>query len=150
MVGHWVALLATRKIKAEAVHRKIWMVRSSRPQQSPLQNSQNPNCFACQSTSGYTNGHTIGAPKVPYLLRKRRILHVRKRIPRKLIGFYGRTFLQQSLRISDRFLAARLSSKIIAELDREWLENLWELLGQQSVFEYLTKKQKSCPNSVKR
>ena len=87
----------------------------------------------------------MGSPKAPYLLRKRRIFYVRKRIPKELIGFYGRAFFQRSLRTSDRVLAVRLSSKIIADLEREWLEKLWELRGQQSVFEYLTEKPKALP-----
>ena len=79
------------------------------------------------------------------MLRKRRIFYVRKRIPKELIGFYGRAFFQRSLRTSDRVLAVRLSSKIIADLEREWLEKLWELRGQQSVFEYLTEQPKALP-----
>ena len=47
---------------------------------------------------GYTIGYTMGSPKAPYWLRKRRIFYVRKRIPKELIGFYGRAFFQRSLR----------------------------------------------------
>ena len=65
-----------------------------------------------------------GFSKSAILLRKRRIFYVRKRIPKELIGFYGRAFFQRSLRTSDRVLAVRLSSKIIADLEREWLEKL--------------------------
>ena len=40
----------------------------------------------------------------PYLMRKRGIFYLQKRVPKQLIGKYGRQLIRKSLRTTDRFL----------------------------------------------
>ena len=82
----------------------------------------------------------MGSVKAPYLVRKRGIFYVRKRIPKPLISRYGRAFVQKSLGTSDRASAVRISSNIVAALEKEWQEILFELPKQGSVVEFLTSK----------
>jgi integrase len=78
----------------------------------------------------------MGSIKAPYLFRKRGIFYIRKRIPKELIGQYGRAFVQKSLRTSDRSIAVRLSGKILDALEHEWRQKLFELPDEQSAFEF--------------
>ena len=78
----------------------------------------------------------MGSIKAPYLFRKRGIFYLRKRIPKELIGQYGRALVQKSLRTSDRNLAVRLSSKIVDALEHEWRQKLFEMPAEQSAFEF--------------
>ena len=80
----------------------------------------------------------MGSIKAPYLFRKRGIFYLRKRIPKELIGQYGRALVQKSLRTSDRNVAVRLSSKIVDALEHEWRQKLFEIPPEQSAFEFLT------------
>jgi integrase len=82
----------------------------------------------------------MGSVKAPYLVRKRGIYYVRKRIPKPLISRYGRAFVQKSLGTSDRASAVRISSNIVVALEKEWQEILFELPKQGSVVEFLTSK----------
>ena len=61
----------------------------------------------------------------PYLYRKRSIYYLQKRIPKPLVPKYGRSILQRSLHTADRTEAVRLSSQIVAALNREWQELLF-------------------------
>ena len=74
----------------------------------------------------------------PYLFQKRGIFYLRKRIPKELIGQYGRALVKKSLRTSDRNLAVRLSSKIVDALEHEWRQKLFEIPPEQSALEFLT------------
>ena len=82
----------------------------------------------------------MGSIKAPYLFRKRGIFYLRKRIPKELIGQYGRAFVQKSLRTSDRNIAVRLSGKILDALEHEWRQKLFEMPAEQSAFEFLSNK----------
>jgi hypothetical protein len=83
----------------------------------------------------------------PYLYRKRGIYYLQKRIPKLLIPKYGRSILQRSLRTSNRGDAVRLSSSIVAALEREWQELLFALpLDGSSVYEDLITAPKQEPS----
>ena len=49
--------------------------------------------------------------RAPYLVRKRGIFYLQKRIPQQLTGHYGRTFVRKSLRTKDRLEAPKLASQ---------------------------------------
>ena len=50
--------------------------------------------------------------RAPYLVRKRGIFYLQKRIPKQLTGHFGRTFVRKSLRTKDRLAALRLATSI--------------------------------------
>jgi integrase len=82
-----------------------------------------------------------------YLYRKRGIYYLQKRIPKLLIPKYGRSILQRSLRTSNRGDAVRLSSSIVAALEREWQELLFALPQDgSSVYEGLITAPKQEPS----
>ena len=75
----------------------------------------------------------------PYLYRKRGIYYLQKRIPKPLIPKYGRSILQRSLRTTNRADAVRLSSSIVASLEREWQALLFDIPDTAvSAFDHLT------------
>ena len=56
--------------------------------------------------------------RAPYLVRKRGIFYLQKRIPQQLTGHYGRTFVRRSLRTKDRLEASKLASQLVRGLER--------------------------------
>ena len=59
-----------------------------------------------------------------YLVQKRGIFCLQKRIPQQLTGYYGRNFVHKSLRTKDRLEASKLASQLVRSLEREWNELL--------------------------
>ena len=51
--------------------------------------------------------------RAPYLVRKRGIFYLQKRIPQQLTGHYGRTFVRKLLRTKDRLEASKLASQLV-------------------------------------
>ena len=60
----------------------------------------------------------------PYLIRKRGIFYLQKRVPKALVGHYGKEFIRKSLRTRDRLQAIRISSQLEAALEKEWSDKL--------------------------
>ena len=77
--------------------------------------------------------------RAPYLMQKRGIYYLQKRIPKQLTGHYGFSFIRKSLRTTDRSEAVRLASNLVAGLEREWNEMLFSVPNHSSVFDFLTK-----------
>ena len=77
--------------------------------------------------------------RAPYLIQKRGIYYLQKRIPKQLTGHYGFSFIRKSLRTTDRSEAVRLASNLFARLEREWNEMLFSVPNHSSVFDFLTK-----------
>ena len=77
--------------------------------------------------------------RAPYLMQKRGIYYLQKRIPKQLTGHYGCSFIRKSLRTKDRSEAVRLASNLVAGLEREWNEILFSVPNHSSVFDFLTK-----------
>ena len=60
----------------------------------------------------------------PYLVRKRGIFYLQKRIPQQLTGHYGRTFVRNSLRTTDRLEASKLASQLVRCLAAEVVDTV--------------------------
>ena len=75
--------------------------------------------------------------RAPYLVRKRGIFYLQKRIPQQLIGHYGRTFVRKSLRTTDRLEASKLASQLVRGLEREWNDLLFTVSTTVSVYDLL-------------
>ena len=75
--------------------------------------------------------------RAPYLVRKRGIFYLQKRIPQQLTGHYGRTFVRKSLRTKDRLEASKLASQLVRGLEREWNELLFTVSATGSVYDLL-------------
>ena len=83
--------------------------------------------------------------RAPYLVRKRGIFYLQKRIPQQLTGHYGRTFVRKSLRTKDRLEASKLASQLVRGLEREWNELLFTVSATGSVYELLHDKPIALP-----
>ena len=81
----------------------------------------------------------------PYLVRKRGIIYLQKRIPQQLTGHYGRTFVRKSLRKKDRLEASKLASQLVRGLEREWNELLFKVFATGSVYDLLHDKPTALP-----
>ena len=75
--------------------------------------------------------------RAPYLVRKRGIFYLQKRIPQQLTGHYGRTFVRKSLRTKDRLEASKLASQLVRGLEREWNALLFNVSATGSVYDLL-------------
>ena len=75
--------------------------------------------------------------RAPYLVRKRGIFYLQKRIPQQLTGHYGRSFVRKSLRTKDRLDASKLASQLVRGLEREWNELLFTVSVTGSVYDLL-------------
>ena len=51
--------------------------------------------------------------RAPYLIKKRGIFYLQKRIPQQLKGHYGRAFVRKSLRTKGRLEASKLASQLV-------------------------------------
>ena len=71
--------------------------------------------------------------RAPYLVRKRGIFYLQKRISQQLTGHYGRTFVHKSLRTKDSLEASKLVSQLVRGLEREWNELLFTVSATGSV-----------------
>ena len=83
--------------------------------------------------------------RAPYLVRKRGIFYLQKRIPQQLTGHYGRTFVRKSLRTTDRLEASKLASQLVRGLEREWNELLFSVSATGSVYDLLHDKPIALP-----
>ena len=83
--------------------------------------------------------------RAPYLVRKRGIFYLQKRIPQQLTGHYGRTFVRKSLRTTDRLEASKLASQLVRGLEREWNELLFTVSATGSVYDLLHDKPIALP-----
>ena len=83
--------------------------------------------------------------RAPYLVRKRGIFYLQKRIPQQLTGHYGRTFVRKSLRTKDRLEASKLASQLVRGLEREWSELLFNVSAKGSVYDLLHDKPIALP-----
>ena len=83
--------------------------------------------------------------RAPYLVRKRGIFYLQKRIPQQLTGHYGRTFVRKSLRTKDRLDASKLASQLVRGLEREWNELLFTVSATGSVYDLLHNKPITLP-----
>ena len=81
----------------------------------------------------------------PYLIKKRGIFCLQKRIPQQLTGHYGRTFVRKSLRTTDRLEASKLASQLVRGLEREWNELLFTVSATGSVYDLLHDKPIALP-----
>ena len=63
----------------------------------------------------------------PYLIRKRGTFYLQKRVPKALVGHYGKEFIRKSLRTRDRVTAIRISSQIVTALEKEWSDKLFAI-----------------------
>lgn len=83
--------------------------------------------------------------RAPYLVRKRVIFYLQKRIPQQLSGHYGRTFVRKSLRTDDRLEALKLASQLVRGLEREWNELLFTVSATGSMYDLLHDKPIALP-----
>ncbi len=83
--------------------------------------------------------------RAPYLVRKRGIFYLQKRIPQQLTGHYGRTFVRKSLRTKDSLEASKLASQLVRGLEREWNELLFNVSATGSVYDLLHDKPIALP-----
>ena len=83
--------------------------------------------------------------RAPYLVRKRGIFYLQKRIPQQLIGHYGRTFVRKSLRTTDRLEASKLALQLVRGLEREWNDLLFTVSTTGSVYDLLHDKPIALP-----
>ena len=83
--------------------------------------------------------------RAPYLVRKRGIFYLQKRIPQQLKGHYGRNFVRKSLCTKDRLEASKLASQLVRGLEREWNELLFTVSATGSVYDLLHDKPIALP-----
>ena len=83
--------------------------------------------------------------RAPYVVRKRGIFYLQKRIPQQLTGHYGRNFIRKSLRTKDRLEASKLASQLVRGLEREWNELLFTESATGSVYDLLHDKPIALP-----
>ena len=82
---------------------------------------------------------------VPYLMRKRGIFYLQKRVPKQLIGRYGKQLIRKSLRTTDRKEAVRVASSLVAAMEREWNEQILAVPNNDPVFSLFQKQTVSVP-----
>ena len=95
--------------------------------------------------AGSTNGSTMGRKNAPFVYQKRGVYYLQKRIPRELVGHYGRTFVRKSLRTKDKLEASKLASQLVRGLEREWNELLFTVSATGSVYDLLHDKPIALP-----
>jgi hypothetical protein len=57
------------------------------------------------------------AKGIPFLIKKRDIYYLQKRVPKKLIPTIGREFVRLSLRTKDKAIATQTAGPILAALE---------------------------------
>ena len=81
----------------------------------------------------------------PYLIRKRGVFYLQKRIPKDLVNYYGKEFIRKSLKTKDRNSAIRISSHLVKALERDWLDKRFNLSETNSVHDVLTSREPVVP-----
>ena len=74
--------------------------------------------------------------RAPYLVRKRVIFYLQKRIPQQLTGHYGRNFVRKSLRTKDRLEASKLASQLVRGLAAEVVDTVTSRLKKGGEFAF--------------
>ena len=64
---------------------------------------------------------------IPFLIKKRDIYYLQKRVPKKLIPTIGREFVRLSLRTRDKATAIRTAGPILGALERDWHYQLFAI-----------------------
>ena len=73
----------------------------------------------------------------PYLIRKRGMFYLQKRVPTALVRHYGKEFIRKSLRTRDRVTAIRISSQLVSALGKEWSEKLFTMPDEMTATDFL-------------
>ena len=81
----------------------------------------------------------------PYLMRKRGIFYLQKRVPKQLIGGYGKQLIRKSLRTTDRKEAVRVACSLVAAMEKEWNEQILSVPDNDPVFSLFQKQSVSVP-----
>ena len=55
------------------------------------------------------------------------MFYLQKRVPKALVGHYGKGFIRKSLRTRDRVTAIRISSQLVTALEKEWSDKLFAI-----------------------
>ena len=81
----------------------------------------------------------------PYLIRKRGMFYLQKRVPKALVGHYGKEFVRKSLRTRDRLQAIRISSQLVTALEKEWSDKLFAIPEDVPATMFLSEPQHTVP-----
>ena len=81
----------------------------------------------------------------PYLMRKRSIFYLQKRVPKQLIGRYSTQLIRKSLSTTDRKEAVRVASSLVAAMEKEWNEQILAVPDNDPVFSLFQKQTLSVP-----
>ncbi len=81
----------------------------------------------------------------PYLIRKRGMFYLQKRVPKALVGHYGKEFIRKSLRTRDRLQAIRISSQLVTALEKEWSDKLFAIPDDVPATMFLSEPKHSVP-----
>ena len=81
----------------------------------------------------------------PYLIRKRGMFYLQKRVPKALVGHYGKEFIRKSLRTRDRLQAIRISSQLVTALEKEWSDKLFAIPDDVPATVFLSEAQDTVP-----
>jgi len=81
----------------------------------------------------------------PYLIRKRVMFYLQKRVPKALVGHYGKVFIRKSLRTRDRLQAIRISSQLVTALEKEWSDKLFALPDDMPATVFLSESKHTVP-----
>ena len=76
------------------------------------------------------------AKGIPFLIKKRDIYYLQKRVPKKLVLTIGREFVRLSLRTKDKATAIRTAGPILAALERDWHNQLFAIPTGTNVLDY--------------
>jgi len=60
----------------------------------------------------------------PYLIKRRGIFHLHKRVPTQLIEQYGTKYIRKSLRTRDKNEAVKLAGNLVASMEKEWKKQM--------------------------
>ena len=81
----------------------------------------------------------------PYLIRKRGMFYLQKRVPKALVGHYGKEFIRKSLRTRDRVTAIRISSQLVTALEKEWSDKLFVIPDNMPATVFLSEPKHTVP-----
>jgi integrase len=81
----------------------------------------------------------------PYLMRKRGIFYLQKRVPTQLTGRYGTQLIRKSLRTTDRKEAVKVASSLVAAMEKEWNEQILAVPENAPVFALFQQQSVSVP-----
>jgi integrase len=76
------------------------------------------------------------AKGIPFLIKKRDIYYLQKRVPKKLVRTIGREFVRLSLRTKDKATAIRTAGPILAALERDWHYQLFAIPTGTNVLDH--------------